>query len=238
MNVMKNWLEKNKESFNDYYKTYRAEWCRQSGLPMMDKPSIILDFFAGSSATAHAVMQLNVEDKGHRKFIMVQSPEVCKEGTESRKAGYNTIADIGRERIRRAAKKIAKENPGAKFDGGFQAYRVEQIADGEAPFAPDTGVISRKDYFKVILERAGLTEDAPLEELDVCGARFWSAGGGRVIFADDKGTTTEQAKALIAMNPEHIALFSPDEEVVRIVRSYLNEREQLRVSNTGKKWRG
>ena len=168
----------------------------------------------------------------------MQSPEVFKEGTEARKSGYNTIADIGRERIRRAAKKIAEENPGAEFDGGFQAYRVEQIADGEAPFAPDTGVICRKDYFKVILERAGLTEDAPLEELDVCGARFWSAGGGRVIFADDKGTTTEQAKALIAMKPEHIALLSPDEEVVRIVRSYLNEREQLRVSNTGKKWRG
>ena len=199
------------------------------------QPCIILDFFAGASTTAHAVMQLNAEDKGHRKYIMVQSPEVCKEGSEARKAGYNTIADIGRERIRRAAKKIAEENPGAEFDGEFQAYRVEQIPDGEAPFAPDTGIVSRKDYFKVILERAGLTEDAPLEELGVCGARFWSAGGGRVIFADDKGTTTEQAKALIAMKPEHIALFSPDEEVVRIVRSYLNEREQLRVSNTGKK---
>ncbi len=211
----------------------------KSDIPSGSEPDscIILDFFAGSSTTAHAVMQLNAEDKGHRKYIMVQSPEICEEGSEARKSGYNTITDIGRERIRRAAKKIAKENSGAEFDGGFQAYRVEPIANDETPFIPDTGVIRRKDYFKAILERAGLTEDAPLEELDVCGARFWSAGGGRVIFADDKGTTVEQVKALIAMRPEHIALFSPDEEVVKIVRSYLNEREQLRVRNTGKKMR-
>ena len=71
--------------------------------------SIILDFFSGSSTTAHAVMQLNAEDKGHRKFIMVQLPEVTDEKSEARKAGYKTICEIGKERIRRAGKKIQEE---------------------------------------------------------------------------------------------------------------------------------
>ena len=71
--------------------------------------SIILDFFAGSSTTAHAVMQLNAEDGGNRRFIMVQLPEVCDEKSEAAKAGYKTIAEISKERIRRAGKKIKEE---------------------------------------------------------------------------------------------------------------------------------
>ena len=78
------------------------------GAPNED--SIILDFFSGSATTAHAVMQLNAEDGGHRKFIMVQLPEVCEEGTEAAKAGYKNICEIGKERIRRAARKIREEN--------------------------------------------------------------------------------------------------------------------------------
>lgn len=70
---------------------------------------IILDFFSGSASTAHAVMQLNAEDGGHRKFIMVQLPEKCEEGTEAAKAGYKNICEIGKERIRRAARKIKEE---------------------------------------------------------------------------------------------------------------------------------
>lgn len=69
---------------------------------MIDKDATILDFFSGSATTAHAVMQLNAEDGGHRKFIMVQLPEVCEEGTEAAKAGYKNICEIGKERIRRA----------------------------------------------------------------------------------------------------------------------------------------
>lgn len=87
---------------------------------------IVLDFFSGSATTAHAVMQLNAEDGGHRKFIMVQLPEETDEESEAYKAGYKNICEIGKERIRRAAKKIADENPEAKFDGGF---RVLKIAD-------------------------------------------------------------------------------------------------------------
>ena len=86
---------------------------------------IILDFFSGSATTAHAVMQLNAEDGGHRKFIMVQLPEACDEKSEAYKAGYPNICEIGKERIRRAAKKIAADNPDKPFDGGFRVFKLD-----------------------------------------------------------------------------------------------------------------
>ena len=87
--------------------------------------SIILDFFSGSATTAHAVMQLNAEDGGHRKFIMVQLPEKCDEKSEAFKAGYKNICEIGKERIRRAGEKIKKEHPEAKgLDVGFRVLNV------------------------------------------------------------------------------------------------------------------
>ena len=92
-----------------------------------DKDSIILDFFSGSATTAHAVMQLNAEDGGNRKFIMVQLPELCDEKSEAYKAGYKNICEIGKERIRRAGKKILKE-------------KGDQIAIGDEEMKPlDTG---------------------------------------------------------------------------------------------------
>jgi len=86
---------------------------------------IALDFFSGSATTAHAVMQLNAEDGGHRKFIMVQLPEPCDEKSEAYKAGYPNICEIGKERIRRAARKIAADNPGKPFDGGFRVFKLD-----------------------------------------------------------------------------------------------------------------
>lgn len=74
-----------------------------------DKDSLILDFFSGSATTAHAVMQLNAEDGGHRKFIMVQLPEPCDEQSEAYKAGYKNICEIGKERIRRAGEKSRRK---------------------------------------------------------------------------------------------------------------------------------
>jgi adenine-specific DNA-methyltransferase len=74
-----------------------------------ERDSLVLDFFSGSATTAHAVMQLNAEDGGHRRFIMVQLPEPCSEDSEAAKAGYKNICEIGKERIRRAGKKIAEE---------------------------------------------------------------------------------------------------------------------------------
>ena len=93
-----------------------------------DKDSIILDFFSGSGTTAHAVMQLNAEDGGNRKYIMVQLPEETPEDSEARKAGYNTIPDIAKERIRRAGKKIKEESPltTADLDTGFRVFRLDE----------------------------------------------------------------------------------------------------------------
>ena len=87
----------------------------------------ILDFFSGSSATAHAVMQLNAEDGGHRKFIMVQLPEVCDEKSEAYKAGYKNICEIGKERLRRAGEKIKADNPltTQDLDIGFRVFKVD-----------------------------------------------------------------------------------------------------------------
>lgn len=98
-----------------------------------DKDCIVLDFFSGSASTAHAVMQLNAEDGGHRKFIMVQLPEKCDEKSEAYKAGYKTICEIGKERIRRAGKKIREENtdnsslltPNSKLDTGFRVLKCD-----------------------------------------------------------------------------------------------------------------
>lgn len=92
-----------------------------------DKDSIILDFFSGSATTAHAVMQLNAEDGGggDRKFIMVQWPEKTAEDSEARKAGYSTICEIGKERIRIAGEKIKKEYPNANIDTGFRVFKLD-----------------------------------------------------------------------------------------------------------------
>ena len=92
-----------------------------------DKDSIIMDFFSGSSSTAHAVMQLNAEDNGNRKFIMVQLPEKTDENSEARKAGFNNICEIGKERIRRAGLAIKEENPllAQNLDTGFRVFKVD-----------------------------------------------------------------------------------------------------------------
>lgn len=90
-----------------------------------DKDAIVLDFFSGSATTAHAVMQFNAEDGGERKFIMVQLPEETDEKSEAFKAGYKNICEIGKERIRRAAKKIHEDNPDAMFDDGFRVLKLD-----------------------------------------------------------------------------------------------------------------
>ena len=87
--------------------------------------SIILDFFSGSSTTAHAVMELNAEDGGNRKFIMVQLPEETDKKSEAYKAGYKNICEIGKERIRRAWAKIKEENPESNIDTGFKVFKLD-----------------------------------------------------------------------------------------------------------------
>lgn len=104
-----------------------------------NRDSIILDFFSGSATTAHAVMQLNAEDGGHRKFIMVQLPEVCDEKSEAAKAGYKTICDIGKERIRRAGEKIKAEQGLAaqNLDTGFRVLKLDESNMKDVFYAPE-----------------------------------------------------------------------------------------------------
>ena len=102
-----------------------------------DEDSYILDFFSGSATTAHVVMQLNAEiSVVVRKFVMAQLPEPCDEKSEAYKAGYKNICEIGKERIRRAAKKIAEEHPDAKFDGGFRVLKLADSNMKDVYYAP------------------------------------------------------------------------------------------------------
>ena len=102
-----------------------------------EKECTILDFFSGSATTAHAVMQLNAEDSGHRKFIMVQLPEPCDEKSDAYKAGYKNICEIGKERIRRAGDKIKTEHPDADLDIGFRVFRVDSSNMRDVYYKPE-----------------------------------------------------------------------------------------------------
>ncbi|MBR5130290.1 MAG: site-specific DNA-methyltransferase [Alphaproteobacteria bacterium] len=125
-----------------------------------DEASIILDFFSGSATTAHAVMQLNAEDGGKRKFIMVQLPEVCDEKSETYKAGYQNICEIGKERIRRAGKKIVEETGKTDLDIGFRVLKLDESNMKDVYYAP-------ADYNQSMLDRmtSNIKEDRTPEDL-------------------------------------------------------------------------
>ena len=129
-------------------------------LNFVNDDSIILDFFSGSATTAHAVMQLNAEDGGKRKFIMLQIPEETSEKSEAYKAGYKNICEIGKERIRRAAKKIAEENPKAKFDGGFRVLKLDSSNMKDVYYNPE-------DFYSYFLDNLvdNIKEDRTPEDL-------------------------------------------------------------------------
>jgi len=120
---------------------------------------IILDFFSGSATTAHAVMQLNAEDGGNRRYIMVQLPEPTPEDSEAYKAGYKNICEIGKERIRRAAKKI-KEETGADIDYGFRVFRVDSSNMKDVYYTPDK--LNQKDLLDLV---SNIKEDRTSEDL-------------------------------------------------------------------------
>lgn len=124
------------------------------------KDCIILDFFSGSATTAHAVMQLNAEDGGHRKFIMVQLPEKCDEASEAYKAGYKNICEIGKERIRRAGDKIKSESPitTQDLDIGFRVLKLDDTNMKDVYYAPD-------DYSQGLL--AGLESNIKEDRTDL-----------------------------------------------------------------------
>lgn len=171
------------------------------------KDSIVLDFFSGSAATAHAVMQLNAEDGGNRKHIMVQFPEICKEETEAYKAGYKNICEIGKERIRRAGEKIKeeleKENSQLKLgeelkkvpDIGFKVFKLDSSnikewdteADNLKQMLLDSvdNIKSDRTSLDVLYEvllKYGLDLNVPIEENE----KFYSIGGGTLLVCINK----------------------------------------------------
>lgn len=110
-----------------------------------DSECIVMDFFAGSATTAHAVLQLNAEDGRNRRFVLVQLPEPCSESSAAHKAGYRTIADISKERIRRAAKSIRAQ--GWKGDGGFRVLKIDTSNMADVYYAPDALDKANLDLF-------------------------------------------------------------------------------------------
>jgi adenine-specific DNA-methyltransferase len=126
---------------------------------MHDKTAIILDFFSGSATTAEAVIKLNSEDNGSRKFILVQLPEKCLENSNAYKKGYRNICEIGEERIRRSAKKI-KEETGADIDYGFRVYKVDSSNMKDVFYKPNE--IRQENLFDYM---TNIKEDRTSEDL-------------------------------------------------------------------------
>ena len=178
--------------------------------------STILDFFSGSATTAHAVMQLNAEDGGNRKFIMVQLPEKCDEKSEAYKAGYKTICDIGKERIRRAGKRIKEENPSAtNLDIGFRVLKLDSsnmkdVYYKSADYAQDllSSLESNiKDdrtpldlLFQVMLE-LGKPLSAKIEENEIANKKVFVVDDNDLIACFDENITEDVVKAIAQKKP-------------------------------------
>ena len=140
-----------------------------------DKDSIVLDFFSGSATTAHAVMQLNAEDEGNRKFIMVQLPEKTEEKSEAYKAGYKNICEIGKERIRRAGKKVKEDNATKegieRLDTGFRVLKLDSSNMADVYYTPSETPVQQTLMFDSLVDniREGRTaEDLLFQVLPEC----------------------------------------------------------------------
>ena len=184
--------------------------------------SLILDFFSGSATTAHAVMQLNAEDGGKRKYIMVQLPESTPEDSEARKAGYATICEIGKERIRRAGKKIKEENPevAASLDTGFRVFRIDESNYQEVSKAPreySQGILeflidnikSDRDDLDLLFGAmlswgVTLSLSQPIETEEVDGCKIYSVTNGKLVACFAKHVTEAVVKSIAAKHPERV----------------------------------
>lgn len=175
----------------------------------------ILDFFAGSGTTAHAVMQLNAEDGGKRKHISVQLPEVASEKSEAFKAGYKNIADISKERIRLAAKKIQAENPEYKGDLGFKVFKLDSsnIKRWEADFDTlEQDLLNAVDYIKQdrssedvlyeLLLKYGLDLTVPIETRTIAAKTVYSIGLGALVVCLDKDINMDVVNGIGALKEE------------------------------------
>ncbi|MHC1780437.1 MAG: site-specific DNA-methyltransferase [Bacteroidales bacterium] len=195
---------------------------RQILLIASQSDSIILDFFSGSATTAHAVMQLNSEDGGNRKFIMVQLPEATPEDSEARKAGYKTIAEIGKERIRRAGKKILEDlkakqaKEGAlfseelkKLDIGFKVFKLDSSNINTWDTSPSNleGALynsvqniksdrTEHDLLYEILLKYGIDLVQPINEHVLAGKKVYEMGAGALIVCMADHVKPEVAEAI------------------------------------------
>ena len=187
-----------------------------------DKDSLIIDFFSGSATTAHAVMQLNAEDGGKRKFIMVQLPEVCAENTEAYKAGYKNICEIGKERIRRAGKKIKEENPltTQDLDIGFRVLKCDSSNMEDVYFTPKEYMDKQQSLFidnikkdrndEDLLFDAMLKLDTPLsskiEKISIAGKTVYNVAQGHLMACFDKNVTDEVITAIAKEMPSYFVM--------------------------------
>ena len=189
-----------------------------------EKDSIILDFFGGSSTTAHAVMEMNAIDNGKRRFVLVQLQELCKEDSPAYKLGYRTIDEIGMERIKRAAKKIKDENPLFAGDLGFKHYTLEEVPENTLDkletFDPNVilstddvlNMFGRDTVLETWLVNDGYGLGATTE--DVVLDKYHATLCGRHLYLTDADFTEDAMTALVdryqsdpAFNPDCIVLF-------------------------------
>lgn len=186
-----------------------------------NKDDVVLDFFSGSATTAHAVMQLNAEDGGNRRFIMVQLPEETAPKSEAAKAGYTNICEIGRERIRRAGEKIKAENPDKDLDVGFRVLRIDSTNMKDVYYKPsdttqktlldavDNIKADRSDMdllFGVMVD-CGLPLDMPIETKTCDGKKYYVVNGGDYLVACFEPEISEKLVYEIANLKPTIAVF-------------------------------
>ena len=191
-------------------------------LSNLEKNSLILDFFSGSATTAHAVMQLNAEDGGKRKFIMVQLPEECPENSEAYKAGYKNICEIGKERIRRAGQKIKEENPltTQDLDIGFRVLKCDSSNMEDVYFTPKEYMDKQQNLFvdnikadrsdEDLLFDAMLKLDTPLsskiEKISIAGKTVYNVAQGHLMACFDKDVTDEVITAIAKVLPSYFVM--------------------------------
>ncbi len=183
---------------------------------------IVLDFFSGSATTAHATMQLNLEDGGHRKFIMVQLPESTDEKSEACKAGYKTICEIGKERIRRAGAKIKEEKTlGTQYlDIGFRTLKCDTSNMKDVYYSPDDYEIGLFDkltdnikedrisedlLFQVMLD-LGVELSSKIEETVIAGKKIFDVSSGFLIACFDADVTDETITAIAQRQPYYFVM--------------------------------
>lgn len=216
--------------------------------------SIILDFFSGSSTTAHAVMQLNSEDGGNRKYIMVQLPEETPEDSEARKAGYDTIPEIAKERIRRAGKKIKEESPltTQKLDTGFRVFRLADSNFEEVKKAPAEYNQSQLDLFlnNVKSDRTdldllfgamlswGVQLSLPMTSEEVDGKMVYSVNDGDLVACFANDITENIVKAMADKQPLRVlfrdSCFARDDAKINVfetLKQLLGWSEEEAIKN-------